>query len=133
MNKIASILTLTFALVLGAKAQSIIVDVPHTVGWDIVGTNFVFPQTVTNTAPVTNAVFDATSGLYHTFQFYSTSNAFQCFLDKSLNGTNWSTNAVIAIAANQVFETNLVQKVYSYRIRSVGSNIQGGVNYINGR
>lgn len=133
MNKIASILTLTFALVLGAKAQSIVTDVPQAVAWDLVGTNFAFTVNTTNTAPVTNLVVDASQGLYHTFQFYSSSNAFQCFLDKTLDGSRWSTNAVIALAANQTFETNLVQKVYQYRIRSFGSNTQGGVNYLGGR
>lgn len=133
MNKLASILALTFALVLGAKGQSIIVDVPNTTSWDLIGTNYAFTVNTTNTAPVTNLVVDASASLYHTFQFYSTSNAFQCFLDKSLGSNVWSTNAVISLAANQVFETNLVQKVYYFRIRSFGSNTQGGVNYVGGR
>lgn len=133
MNKIVSILALTFALVLGAKAQSIIIDVPMTTAWDCVGTNFTFTANTTNAAPVTNLVVTASQGLHHAFHIYSTSNAFNVFLDKTIDGSTWATNNVIAIAANQVFETNITQKIMSYRIRSYGSNTVGGVNYLGGR
>lgn len=133
MSKIASILALTFALVLGAKAQSVVADVPSTVAFDLVGTNHVFTGSTTNTSAITNLVIDASQGLYHSFHLYSSSNSFVNFLDSSLDGTVWKTNPAITLTTNQLFVTNTLEKVRYYRLRTSGSNTAGGLNYIGGR
>jgi hypothetical protein len=83
----------------------------------------------TNSISVTNRV-DA--NLYHTIHAYST-NAFTFIVEKSLDTTNWCNGTTNAVVANVPVEVTLVGKYGFIRVRAIGTNIVGGINYLGGR
>ena len=75
--------------------------------------------------------------LYHAVHFYCSTNLNGALMaiDHSLDTTNWISGGTNTVSANtgNVWATNFTGKYGYIRVRMIGTNIVGAVNYLGGR